>query len=59
LANTRFWAPLSLSAQEKHSIHSPAQMEAAADELPIEQVLPGLRELVVLKGLCAVPRWGV
>ena len=38
LANTRFWAPLSLSAEQKHSIHSPAEMERAADELPIEQV---------------------
>ena len=38
LANTRFWAPLSLSAEQKHSIHSPAEMEKAADELPIEQV---------------------
>jgi coenzyme F420-dependent glucose-6-phosphate dehydrogenase len=38
LANTRFWAPLSLSAEQKHSIHSPAEMEAAADALPIEQV---------------------
>ncbi|CCH78203.1 putative F420-dependent glucose-6-phosphate dehydrogenase [Nostocoides japonicum T1-X7] len=38
LENTRFWAPLSLTAEQKHSIHSPQQMEAAADELPIEQV---------------------
>ena len=38
LENTRFWAPLSLTAEQKHSIHSPAEMEAAADELPIEQV---------------------
>ncbi|MBK6872595.1 MAG: glucose-6-phosphate dehydrogenase (coenzyme-F420) [Kineosporiaceae bacterium] len=38
LENTRFWAPLSLSAEQKHSIHSPAEMEAAADALPIEQV---------------------
>jgi coenzyme F420-dependent glucose-6-phosphate dehydrogenase len=38
LENTRFWAPLSLSAEQKHSIHSPAQMERAADELPIEAV---------------------
>ncbi|MEI2775121.1 MAG: glucose-6-phosphate dehydrogenase (coenzyme-F420) [Tetrasphaera sp.] len=38
LDNTRFWAPLSLSAEQKHSIHSPAEMEAAADALPIEQV---------------------
>ena len=38
LENTRFWAPLSLSAQEKHSIHSPAEMEAKADALPIERI---------------------
>jgi coenzyme F420-dependent glucose-6-phosphate dehydrogenase len=38
LENTRFWAPLSLSPEQKHSIHSPAEMEKAADELPIEQV---------------------
>lgn len=38
LENTRFWAPLSLSAQEKHSIHDPAEMEAKADALPIEQI---------------------
>ena len=38
LENTRFWAPLSLSAEQKHSISGPAEMERAADELPIEQV---------------------
>ncbi len=38
LENCRFWAPLSLSAEQKHSIHSPEEMERAADELPIEQV---------------------
>jgi coenzyme F420-dependent glucose-6-phosphate dehydrogenase len=38
LENTRFWAPLSLTAEQKHSIHSPAEMEEAADALPIEQV---------------------
>jgi coenzyme F420-dependent glucose-6-phosphate dehydrogenase len=38
LENTRFWAPLSLTAEQKHSIHSPAEMERAADELPLEQV---------------------
>lgn len=38
LANTRFWAPLSLSAQQKHDISDPIQMERAADNLPIEQV---------------------
>ena len=38
LENTRFWAPLSLTPEQKHSITSPAEMERAADELPIEQV---------------------
>ena len=38
LENTRFWAPLSLTAEQKNSLHDAAQMEAAADELPIEQV---------------------
>jgi coenzyme F420-dependent glucose-6-phosphate dehydrogenase len=38
LANTRFWAPLSLSAEEKHRLDDPMEMAAAADRLPIEQV---------------------
>lgn len=38
LENTRFWAPLSLTAEQKHSIQDPIEMEAAADALPIEQV---------------------
>ncbi|MFC9516240.1 glucose-6-phosphate dehydrogenase (coenzyme-F420) [Nocardiaceae bacterium NPDC056970] len=38
LENTRFWAPLSLTAEQKHSIEDPIEMEAAADALPIEQV---------------------
>lgn len=38
LENTRFWAPLSLTAEQKHGLHDPAEMERAADELPIEQV---------------------
>ncbi len=38
LENTRFWAPLSLTPEQKHSIHSPSEMEKAADELPIDQV---------------------
>jgi coenzyme F420-dependent glucose-6-phosphate dehydrogenase len=38
LENTRFWAPLSLSAEEKLSISSPAEMEAHADALPIERI---------------------
>ncbi|MDO5502943.1 MAG: F420-dependent glucose-6-phosphate dehydrogenase, partial [Actinomycetia bacterium] len=38
LENTRFWAPLSLSAEQKHSVDSPVEMERLADALPIEQV---------------------
>ncbi|GAA5168392.1 glucose-6-phosphate dehydrogenase (coenzyme-F420) [Ornithinimicrobium tianjinense] len=38
LENTRFWAPLSLTAEQKHSIHDPVEMERFADALPIEQV---------------------
>lgn len=38
LENCRFWAPLSLSKDQKHSISDPEEMERAADELPIEQV---------------------
>jgi coenzyme F420-dependent glucose-6-phosphate dehydrogenase len=38
LENTRFWAPLSLTAEQKHSLEDPMDMEAAADALPIEQV---------------------
>ncbi|HEY0248638.1 MAG TPA: glucose-6-phosphate dehydrogenase (coenzyme-F420) [Gryllotalpicola sp.] len=38
LENTRFWAPLSLSKEQKHDIKDPVEMEKAADALPIEQV---------------------
>lgn len=38
LANCRFWAPLSLTPEQKHSVDSPAEMERLADELPDEQV---------------------
>lgn len=38
LNNTRFWAPLSLTAEQKHSIDDPIEMEKAADALPIEQI---------------------
>lgn len=38
LENTRFWAPLSLTKEQKHDLHDPQEMEAAADALPIEQV---------------------
>ncbi|SFB40802.1 coenzyme F420-dependent glucose-6-phosphate dehydrogenase [Amycolatopsis marina] len=38
LANTRFWAPLALSAEQKHGLADPVEMERAGDDLPIEQV---------------------
>ncbi|SDR95209.1 glucose-6-phosphate dehydrogenase (coenzyme-F420) [Microterricola viridarii] len=38
LDNCRFWSPLSLSAEQKHSITDPVEMERAADALPIEQI---------------------
>ena len=36
--NCRFWAPLSLTPEQKHSVDSSTEMERLADELPIEQV---------------------
>lgn len=38
LENTRGWAALSLTAEEKHSIEDPAEMERLASELPIERI---------------------
>ncbi|MGD9528042.1 MAG: glucose-6-phosphate dehydrogenase (coenzyme-F420) [Pseudonocardia sp.] len=38
LENCRFWAPLSLTPEQKHSVESSREMERLADELPIEQV---------------------
>ncbi len=38
LESCRFWAPLSLSAEQKNSVDSAVEMERLADELPIEQV---------------------
>lgn len=38
LNDTRNWAALSLSAEEKHSVQDPAEMERLAERLPIEQV---------------------
>jgi coenzyme F420-dependent glucose-6-phosphate dehydrogenase len=37
LENTRFWAPLALSAEEKMGIHDPLEMQRRARELPIER----------------------
>ncbi|TCK26368.1 glucose-6-phosphate dehydrogenase (coenzyme-F420) [Pseudonocardia endophytica] len=36
--NCRFWAPLSLSAEQKNSVSSSEEMERLADELPLEQI---------------------
>lgn len=38
LENTRFWAPLALSKEQKHDITDPVEMERAAAALPIEQI---------------------
>lgn len=38
VANTRFWAPLSLTAEQKHGISDPVGMERVADELPMSQI---------------------
>jgi coenzyme F420-dependent glucose-6-phosphate dehydrogenase len=38
LNNTWFWAPLSLTDEQKHSIDDPIEMEKAADALTIEQI---------------------
>ena len=38
LENTRFWAPLSLTSDQKNSVGSAVEMERLADELPIDQV---------------------
>ena len=38
LENCRFWAPLSLTPEQKQSVDSSVEMERLADELPIEQV---------------------
>ena len=38
LENTRFWAPLSLTAEQKQEYDDPTAMERAAEELPIEQI---------------------
>jgi len=38
LENTRFWAPLSLTAEQKHGVDDPVEMERLCNELPIEEV---------------------
>ncbi len=34
----RFWAPLSLTAEQKHGVDDPTEMARLADRLPIEEV---------------------
>jgi coenzyme F420-dependent glucose-6-phosphate dehydrogenase len=36
--NTRFWAPLALTAEQKGGLEDPLEIQRAGDELPIEQV---------------------
>jgi coenzyme F420-dependent glucose-6-phosphate dehydrogenase len=38
LENTRFWAPLALSAEDKQRLDDPLEMAYAADKLPLEEV---------------------
>ena len=38
LENTRFWAPLALTADQKAGLEDPLEMQRAGDALPIEQV---------------------
>jgi coenzyme F420-dependent glucose-6-phosphate dehydrogenase len=38
LEDTRFWAALALTGEQKAGLHDPTQMQRAGDELPIEQV---------------------
>ena len=38
LHNVRFWAPLSLTAEQKHGVDDPVEMERLADELSDEQI---------------------
>ncbi|WP_031467616.1 glucose-6-phosphate dehydrogenase (coenzyme-F420) [Sciscionella sediminilitoris] len=38
IENTRFWGPLALSAEQKHSLSDPVEMEKAGDALTSEQI---------------------
>jgi coenzyme F420-dependent glucose-6-phosphate dehydrogenase len=38
LENTRFWAPLGLTGEQKAGLEDPIEMQRAGDALPIEQV---------------------
>ncbi|WP_210480812.1 glucose-6-phosphate dehydrogenase (coenzyme-F420) [Naasia sp. SYSU D00948] len=60
--NCRFWSPLSLTAEEKASIHDPVEMERAADALPIEQIaarwIVGADPDEVVEKIAQYVRWG-
>jgi coenzyme F420-dependent glucose-6-phosphate dehydrogenase len=38
LENTRFWAPLALTSEQKGGLEDPLEIQRAGDALPIEQV---------------------
>lgn len=38
LQDTRYWAPLALTPEEKMAVHDPVEMQRLADALPIERV---------------------
>jgi len=63
LENTRFWAPLALSKEQKHDITDPVEMEAAADALPIEKGasrwIVGSAPEKVVAGIEQYVRWGI
>ncbi|QOR70690.1 glucose-6-phosphate dehydrogenase (coenzyme-F420) [Ruania alkalisoli] len=62
LENTRFWSPLSLTPEQKHSISDPLEMERAADALPIEQIakrwIVGTDPDTVAEQIGQYVRWG-
>ena len=37
LQDTRYWAPLALTPEEKTTVHDPREMQRLADALPIER----------------------
>jgi coenzyme F420-dependent glucose-6-phosphate dehydrogenase len=39
MENARFWAPLSLTAEQKHSVANAVEMERLCHEMPIDQVV--------------------
>lgn len=62
LENTRFWSPLSLSAEQKQSITDPVEMERVADAQPIEHIaqrwIVGSDPDAVVKQIAQYVDWG-